>query len=184
MKILKLSLLAAAAALVVGTGTAARADGIADLVPDGTYTFHATDGDTALDGSSITFQNDVPVSWNLVDFLSTGSQYPPTTIPLTPANSQLNPSDIYAGVYGPNAWSFEFISDNPGVYYYDSFTADNNLFGPGVGGGTGQLYDGFGDPNGNWTAPDASGTFQLFVGALTALGVCKAFLGGRPASRR
>jgi hypothetical protein len=184
MKLFKLSLAAAVAALVVGTVPVARAT-VIPLVPDGTYYFYATDGDTALDGSNITFANDVPVSWYLLDKLENGSSVPPSTNPLTPANSQLDPSDPFAGVYGPNEWAFNFISNTLAVNFYDFYEAGNNLAGPGVG----QLYDGYGDPIGTWgparaSVPDASGTFQLFAGALTALGTCKAFLRGRAASRR
>jgi hypothetical protein len=193
MKVVKLSFFAAAtagAALIVGAGSVARADD----VPNGTYVFYATDGNTALNGSSITFQNDVPVSWDLVDALAVGSQYPPTTLPLTPANSELDPNDPFAGVYGPDEWAYRIVSFTLDVNYYDFFEADNNLFGPGVGGGTGALYDGFGDPDGNWSresvqaegpalASDSSATILILAGALAALGACRS-LGVRSSTRR
>jgi hypothetical protein len=184
MKLLKLSLAAAVAALVVGTGTVARAN----LVTDGTYVFTATDGDTPLNGSSVTFLSDAIVSWNMLDSLAASyDPYPPTDIPLTPSNSFISGF----GLYGPDQWYFIIDGNNfSGANYYDQFKGQNNLFGPGVGGGFGSLYDGFGDPDGNWTlsgstsVPDTAGTFQLFVCAVIALGTCKYFLRGRAACRR
>lgn len=194
--ILSFTFATVAVAFVAGSASVAQASEIAN----GAYAYTATDGNTALNGSTITFQNDVPVSWDLVDTLSIGSQWPPTTIPLTPANSQLDPNDVWAGVYGPDQWAFTIITLTPGVNYYDYFEAQNNLFGPGAGGGLGSLYDGFGDGSsaGTWSqvshpsvpaavygvaAPDASSTFKLFALALFALGACKPFL-PRPALAR
>ena len=146
------------------------------LVPDGTYIFTATDGDTALNGSSVTFSGDSIVSWSLLDSLASSyNPYPPTDIPLTPSNSFIGSF----GVLGSNAWYFVIYGNNQsGPNYYDFFEAQNNLFGPGPGGGTGALYDGFGDPTGNWTprgasTPDTGGTLWLFGGALIALGICR-----------
>jgi hypothetical protein len=146
------------------------------LVPDGTYVFNATDGDTALDGSSVTFSGDAIVAWTLLDSLAASySPFPPTDIPLTQFNSFINSF----GVLGPNAWYFTIDGNNAsGPNYYDFFEAQNNLFGPGPGGGTGALYDGFGDPTGNWTlravaTPDTGGTIWLLGSALIALGVCQ-----------
>jgi hypothetical protein len=175
MKLLKLSFAVAAAALMVGTGTIAHAN----QVNDGIYVFNATDGDTALDGSSVTFLGDTIVDWDLVDAIAASfDPYPPTTIPLTPGNSSI----ASFGVLGANAWFFEIDSLTLDTNYYDFFEGQNNLFGPGSGGGLGSLYDGFGDPEGNWNlvetapVPDASGTFQLFVAALAALGSFQIFL--------
>jgi hypothetical protein len=183
MKLLKWSLTAATAALVVGTGTPARAN----QITDGTYVFTATDGNTALDGSSITFQGDAIVSWDLMDAsVGPNQMYPTSTLPLTPANSFVA-SD---GVLGLNAWYFTISSDTLETHYYDFFEAQNNLFGPGVGGGLGSLYDGFGDPDGYWSmvatasaVPDASGTLQLFAGVLGALGMCRSRLNRRSSAR-
>jgi hypothetical protein len=190
MKLLKLlNLSLAAAALVVGTGTVARANiVVTNNVTDGTYAFTATDGDNALNGSTVTFKSDAIVSWHLVDSVaevlyspSAGSWYT-TTLPLTKSNSQIVSSNTYVG--NPNEWDFTIQSKNPGTYFYDYFIGNNN-----EPLGTGALYCGFGDPIGTWglarsSVPDASGTFQLFAGALTALGTCKAFWRGRAASRR
>ncbi len=182
MKRLKWSLTAATAVLVVGAGTPVRAN----QITDGTYVFTATDGNTALDGSSITFQGDVIVSWDLMDAgVGPNQMFPTSTLPLTPANSSIA-SD---GVLGADAWYFTISSNTLATHYYDFFEAQNNLFGPGVGGGLGSLYDGFGDPDGNWSmdgavsAPDASSTFGLFAGALGVLGICKSRLNRRTAAR-
>lgn len=181
MKLWKLSLTALVAALVVvAAGPVARAN---PFVLDGTYAFTATDGDNALNGSTVTFLNDVIVNWNLVDPIAVSP--PPTDIPLNPSNSSISSF----GVFSTDTWYFIIDGNNfSGANYYDEFKGQNNLFGPGVGGGTGSLYDGFGDPNGNWTlrtssVPDASGTFQLLAGALTALGTCRYFLFRRAATR-
>ena len=161
----------AAVALVLGITPAGYAT---TLVPDGTYYFTATDGDTALNGSSVTWSGDVIVSWNLLDSLAASyNPYPPTDIPLTPANSYLGGWQAL----GPNAWYFTIYGNNSGgANYYDYFEAQNNLFGPGTGGGTGALYDGFGDPIGNWSTrsvPDTGDTLWLLGGALLALGFCR-----------
>jgi len=171
MKNCKFVLALAAVALVLGVTPAGHAT---SLVPDGTYVFTATDGDTALNGSSVTFLGDVIVSWNLLDSLAASySPFPPTDIPLTESNSFISG----LGVLGPNAWYFIIAGNNSGgANYYDFFEGQNNLFGAGVGGGTGALYDGFGDPDGNWSlrsVPDTGDTLLLFGVALIALGVCR-----------
>ena len=168
MKLWKLSLALASVALVLSIAPAGHA---VTLVPNGTYVFTATDGDTALNGSSVTFSGDVIVSWNLLDSLAASyNPFPPTDIPLTPSNSFLG----NWAVLGTNAWFFVIYGNNQsGPNYYDFFEAQNNLFGPGVGGGTGSLYDGFGDPDGNWSVrsvPDSGDTLWLFGTALIALG--------------
>lgn len=171
MKTSKFVLALAAAALVLSITPAGHATA---LVPDGTYVFTATDGDTALDGSSVTFLGDTIVGWNLLDSLAASyNPYPPTDIPLTPSNSFI----YNFGVLGPNAWYFIIAGNNVfGANYYDFFEAQNNLFGPGPGGGTGALYDGFGDPTGNWSSrsvPDTGYTFWLLGGALIGLAICR-----------
>jgi hypothetical protein len=146
------------------------------LVPDGTYVFTATDGDTPLNGSSVTFSGDTIVAWSLLDSLAASyNPFPPTDIPLTQSNSFINSF----GVLGPDAWYFTIYGNNFGTTnYYDFFEGQNNLFGAGPGGGTGALYDGFGDPTGNWSlraasTPDTGDTIWLFGGALVALGLCR-----------
>ncbi len=185
MNLLKLSLIAGASACIVTATPVAQAN----QVDDGTYVFNSTDGDTALDGSAVTFLGDAIVDWNLLDSNAASfDPYPPTTIPLTPGNSAISSF----GVLGTNAWYFEIDSLTLDSNYYDFFEGQNNLFGAGSGGGLGSLYDGFGDPDGNWslaetadppTVPDASSTFQLFACALAALGICRSFVPSRPASR-
>src|ERR1700730_18759461 len=106
------------------------------MVPDGTYIFTATDGDTALDGSTVTFSNDTIVNWDLMDALA-ATNGAPTDIPLTPSNSSI----ISMGVLGANAWYFTIDGNHIARQPFDSFEGQNNLFGPGVGGGTGSLFD-------------------------------------------
>lgn len=177
MKICKLALTLAVAALALALAPAGHA---VSLVPDGTYVFTATDGDTALDGSSVTFSGDNLVAWNLLDSLAASySPYPPTDIPLTQFNSTINSFQVL----GPNAWYFTIDGNNIGAgNYYDFFEGQNNLFGPGPGGGTGALYDGFGDPTGNWrlaaaSTPDTGNTIWLLGAALISLGACRRRLG-------
>lgn len=188
MKLFKLSLVAAVAALVVATGPVAQAVTVS-LVADGTYFFTSSDPlHTSNDGSWVKFSNDVITDWYLLDtHADAQSPYPPNNLPLIPSNSHHDAADIaagYSGVFGPDAWQFKIVGDaDPSVYYYDFFKGWNNL------NSTSALYDGFGDPQGTWTfrtasVPDASNTFQLFVCAVIALGTCKYFLRGRAAARR
>ncbi len=164
MKILKLQLILAAAIVALASAFSAHA---ATLVPDGTYTFSATDGDTALNGSWVTFSSDSIVNWYLNDSLA--SSPPPTDLPLTPSNSFINSM----GVLGTNAWYFIIDGNNIATNYYDFFEGQNNLFGAGTGGGTGALYSGFGDPIGNWGAaaatPDSGTTLGLLALSLAGL---------------
>ena len=161
---------------------------------------------TSLDGSSVTFSGGAITSWDLVDS-NPNSAYAtwmpanvaPYLAPLTPANSSLFDVTIYSPTrYGSSAFSFQVGSPVGADSTSDSifwFSADNDLFGPGD---SGDLYDGFGpnafdypfaqDPAGVWAVqaavPNASGTFQLLLGALTAIGACKLFFRCRVASRR
>lgn len=177
MKLIKISIAAAIAVLALGACTAQ-----ANQIVDGTYTFTATDGNTFLDGSWIKFSGDSIVDWYLKDskINSSTQQYPTTDLPLTPLNSFLASS----AVLGVNAWYFTIDGNNIAVNYYDEFKGQNNLFGPGSGGGLGSLYVGFGDPDGNWTmvtshattnVPDAASTLPMLAGALTILGTCRNF---------
>lgn len=185
MKLWKLSLTAAAVAFVVATSTVARAT---PFVLDGTYVFTSSDPlKTSYDGSWVKFTNDVITDWYLFDTHADDAHgYPPNNLPLTPGNSHHDAADIaagYSGVFGPDAWQFKIVGDaDPSIYYYDFFKGWNNL------NGTSALYDGFNDPLGTWTfrvssVPETSGTLQLLVGALIALGACKYFWFGRAASR-
>jgi hypothetical protein len=174
MRLLNLSLMVAAATLVIGTGTVARAND----VPDGTYTFTATDGNTALDGSTITWAGDLIDGWNLVDSAPGGAG---EGLPLTLANSSI----IEEGTFGANDWYFE-VGSPTGV----TSTGASNFFFEGENIGTvGTLFDKSGDPTGTWTqgtaaVPDASGTLELVAGALIALGVCRSLFRGRAAASR
>ncbi len=174
ISLLKLSLVAAAATMVFGAGTVARAND----VPDGTYTFTATDGNTALDGSTVTWAGDLIDGWNLVD---SAPEAMSAGLPLTLANSSI----IEEGTFGANDWYFEIGSPN-GVTSTDA--ADFFFEGENIGT-VGYLYDKSGDPTGTWTqesasVPDASGTLELLAGALIALGACKPLLRGRIAAFR
>jgi hypothetical protein len=174
ISLLKVSLVAAAATLIFGAGTVARAND----VPDGTYIFAATDGNTALDGSTVTWAGDLIDGWNLVDSASGGMG---EGLPLTLANSSI----IEEGTFGANNWYFE-IGSPTGV---TSTTAANFFFEGENIGTVGYLYDKAGDPTGTWTqetasVPDASGTLELVAGALIALGACKSLLRGRIAALR
>ncbi len=188
MKLLKFALFFSIAAIALFTGNIARAT----FVLDGTYTFTATDGHNSLDGSWITFSNDTLVNWSFNDIHANDtSPYPPNNLPLTPANSQMDPNYIYGGVFGVDTWAFRIVGTaDPSTYYYDYFQLSNNLEGPGAGGALGRLYDGFGDPQGNWVyqvsgtpqgTPDAGSTLPLIGGVLIALGVGRRFLLGRAA---
>ena len=168
MKMWKLALTLAFATLILSSAPATYAT---SFVPDGSYTFTATDGDTALNGSFVVFKNDSIVNWMMFDSLAASySPYPPTDIPLDPSNSSISSF----GVFGPNLWYFIIDGNNfTGANYYDQFKGENNLFASGVG----ELYDGFGDPIGIWTyrpvsTPDTGDTFQLLAGALIGLGAC------------
>ena len=119
---------------------------------------------TALNGSTVTFSGDTIVNWFLTDALAS-TNGAPTDIPLTPSNSSV----VSQGAIGPNAWYFTIDGNHIATQPFDSFEGQNNLFGPGVGGGTGNLFDGFGDPAGNWTpvsAPDSGSTLGLLAVAL------------------
>jgi hypothetical protein len=196
MKLLKFSIGAAVAALLAGSATVTQAQDVGN----GTYTFESTDGNTAFDGSTVTFLNDNLVSWDMTDSVAQSLYYPgagswyTTTLPLTPANSMsgvqfdtLNDVNTYQfdGVLAPNEWAFHILSDTLDVNYYDYFEAGNNV--DTSGSSLGSLYDGFGDPHGNWvlnSVPDATDTVGLMAGALMILGTCKSCLRGRAASRR
>ncbi len=166
--LLKLSLWAALAALIAGNGSLARANDVAD----GTYTFAATDGNTAMDGSTVTWSGDSISGWNLVDSAPGGQG---EGLPLTVANSSI----IEQGTFGTNDWYFE-IGSPSGV---DS-TGDADFFFEGENiGAIGFLYDKAGDPTGTWTqgsgVPDSSGTLDLIAGALVALAICRSFVRGK-----
>jgi VPDSG-CTERM motif len=152
-------------------------------VHNGKYTFTATDGHSSLDGSWVVFKNDIIVNWSLNDIHAQDtSPYPPNNLPLTPANSQHDPSNPYTGTYGADQWFFRIVGTaDPSVYYYDFFQGSNNLEGPGAGGAVGRLYDGFGDPQGDWMytqtpVPDTGSTVGLFTAALTAVGAARRLL--------
>jgi hypothetical protein len=163
-------------------------------VSNGKYVFHATDGNTYLDGSSVTFFNDLLASWNLVDSRPLPSYYPSTYLPyvppLTPVNSSYFNLTTYAHGTGPNAFSFSVASPvgmttTSGSVFW--FSGQNNL------NGFSALYDGFGggtppfdDPIGAWTldisldipgvgVPDTFGTILLLAGALIGLRTFKSF---------
>jgi hypothetical protein len=130
------------------------------LVPNGTYMFTATDGNTALDGSTVTFSGDTIVNWDLVDVLAPHNGVP-TDIPLTPSNSSV----VSQGAIGPNAWYFTIDGNHIATQPFDSFEGDNNV----ITAGAGHLFDGFGDPTGTWTpvsAPDTGSTVGLLAVAL------------------
>jgi hypothetical protein len=156
-----------------------------NMVPNGTYVFSATDGNMALDGSTVTFLNDAIASWDLQDItVAPGLNLPP----LTPVNSSIVSSFIFGQTaFGSLGWFFDIASPvgvtstNASTFWFQS---QNDLSAPGVGGGTATLYDGFGngpayDPVGNWNlaapgpnqsnAPDGASTLLLCTGALAAL---------------
>jgi hypothetical protein len=191
MKVSVLLKLGAVVAVMVASSKTLVYANVAELVPDGTYVFDSTDGNTALNGSTITFSDDAIVSWDLLDAtISPGVNLPP----LTPANSSIVCSFVFGATdYGSEGWYFTIASPvgvsskNSSTFWFES---ENDLSAPGAGGGTASFYDGFGngpntDPAGNWalaanvpnaSTPDAASTLELFAGALTALGVCKSFL--------
>jgi hypothetical protein len=135
------------------------------MVPDGTYIFTATDGDTALNGSSVTFSSDTIVNWDLMDVLAP-TNGAPTDIPLTPSNSSI----LSMGVLGANAWYFTIDGNHIATQPFDSFEGDNNVISPGAG----HLFDGFGDPTGIWSAaastPDSGSSLGLLTLALGGIG--------------
>jgi hypothetical protein len=156
MKLFKPQLMLIVTIVALCAAPLAHAD---PFVPNGTYMFTATDGNTALDGSTVTFSGDTIVNWNLLDALAPHNGVP-TDIPLTPSNSSI----ISMNAIGPNEWYFTIHGNNIATKPFDSFEGDNNL-NPGVG----HLYDGFGDPTGQWTpvsAPDSGSTVGLLAVAL------------------
>jgi hypothetical protein len=167
MKLSNLLLGLLVAATIVGFAAKVRANNI----QDGTYVFFSTDGDTALDGSTVTVASDIFVSWHLVDSL-----FPyPLDLPLTPSNSFI----VSSGVLGPSAGYFVIDSNNIASDPFASFEGQNALFGDLGNGSVGSLYDGNGDPIGDWvrvSAPDASSTIQLLAGALLALAAGRSFM--------
>jgi len=172
----KLSLTALTAALAICASPAAYAIIPITLdVPNGFYTFEATDGNNALNGSWVEFSGDTISQWDLMDAdVGPDSKFPPTTIPLNNGNSTAS-FDVYDG--HPGEWDFTITTTDPAVYYYDFFEASDN-----EPSGTGFLYDGFGDPQGVWnfdanlSVPDASSSITLLAGSVTALGACRSFL--------
>jgi hypothetical protein len=161
MKISKLQLMLIMA--IVTLCAAPLAHAVPLLVPDGTYIFTATDGDTALDGSTVTFSGDIIVNWDLMDALAS-TNGAPTDIPLTPSNSFV----VSQGAIGSNEWFFTIDGNHIATQPFDSFEGENNVLNPGFG----SLFDGFGDPTGHWTpvsAPDSGSTLGLLVVALGAV---------------
>ena len=67
-------------------------------VANGTYTFTATDGNTALDGSTVTFSDDSILNWNLLDNTALTQGYPasydPFIAPLTTRRIKARFSDL------------------------------------------------------------------------------------------
>jgi hypothetical protein len=170
MKLLKLSVVAAVAALV-GFGTSARATGFTGI-GNGTYVFTAAAGQlTFANGSTVTFSGNELIAWDLLDPSAPANVDFPLVynIPGDANNSVINADS--AGVYANNEWAYNIdstVSTSVAAY----FEIANNA-----------IYDGVGDPTGSWSVatsqarvPDASGTFQLMAGALTALGACGSFL--------
>lgn len=210
MNLSKSIFIAAAAALIIGTGTVARAteNNWCPNVANGYYQFTATDGNNQLNGSWVEFACDQIVNWNLVDttdylalnpVIGTDSSYgyPGLFPPLTPSNSSVIP-DPYAFTAPGDQFAFEIGSP------IGTCSTDNSIFwfsgySDGSADGGSALYDGttgnqlYVDPQGNWnfsltqpvasSAPDAAATFELLFGALIALGACKSFFRRRVAVR-
>lgn len=192
MNLSKSVFFAAAAALIISAGNVARADSFAN----GTYTFYSTDGNTALDGSWVTYSGGSITNWDLVDSSINSSDsynpnYPTYFPPLTPGNSAVI-ADPYVFTGPGNDFSFEIGS--PDAYLSSTQNTDFYFEGGNYGPGAGYLYDGSGpgytpyDPSGNWnytasSAPDVAGTFELLFGALIALAACKSFLRRRVEAR-
>ena len=152
MKILKPLLILIMAIVALCAAPFAHAN---PFVADGTYMFTATDGNTALDGSTVTFSGDTIVNWDLLDALAPHNGVP-TDIPLTPSNSSV----VSQGAIGANEWYFTIDGNHIATQPFDSFEGDNNV----ITSGAGHLFDGFGDPTGRWTpvsAPDSGSTVGL-----------------------
>jgi hypothetical protein len=186
----------ATALLVFGPKAVTTVNAANNLVPNGTYVFQSTDGDAILNGSTVTFNNNAIVSWDLLDAsVGPGVDLPP----LTPANSSIISDFIFGQTqYGPDGWFFTIgspvgtSSTQSSIFWFE---AQNDLFGPGTGGGEASLYAGFGngpsqDPAGNWVleggssdaqVPDASSTFLLCAGAMATLLASRSFLSRRAA---
>jgi hypothetical protein len=174
MNFLKLSVLAASAAFVIGSGAKVHATIIVPLTA-GTYTFEATSGGTFANGSTVTFtlvSNTLTLTaWDLID--TTNADFP-----LTQNNSEFSTSVKLDNLYysegvlsvANDQWGYNIVSDN-----YASKPADYDEIGnDGTQSPPGNAYLGS-DPTGNWVAdpvPDSSGTFGLLAGALAALGIC------------
>lgn len=164
MKIFKSLLMLIMAIVALSAAPLVHATSIVpNFVANGTYAFTATDGNTALDGSWVTFNNDVIVNWDMKDALAS-TNGAPTDIPLTPSNSSVTSQ----GAIAPNEWYFTIDGNHISTQPFDSFEGDNNV----ITSGAGHLFDGFGDPTGVWTpraVPDSGSTVGLLVVSLIGI---------------
>ncbi|MGD1031723.1 MAG: hypothetical protein ABSA05_11325 [Opitutaceae bacterium] len=207
MNFLKLSLVAASAAITIGSGTVARAF-ITLNVANGYYVFEAAAGQsTALNGSWVEFNNDSIINWDLVDttsysYLTGYPAYPSDYPPLTPTNSETFTGQVHTYDYGvdsqatgTNSFYFEIGSpatatstSNDDVYFLGANNDSYDTTGLGDYENSASILV---DPPGTWTfdltqpglgsVPDLSSTFELLAGALIALGACTAGMRKRAA---
>lgn len=186
MNTLKLSLALAAFAATFGLATTSEADGTLD-VANGTYVFTDTDGTAPyLTGSTVTFLNDVLVSWNITDTPDNDIYTPINSF--IPSAADAASYDAYeAGVYGVNDWAFDIIG-NPYDSNYDPRTEIGNA------GSSGFIYLQPSytvsiDPTGTWTpadspVPDAASSFEMLICSFGALSAGKALISRRKTPRR
>jgi len=160
MKMLKVTLALAVFGLFAGAGMVAYSQSY-------TFVFEATSGTTALNGSTITIQDNIITFWNLDPIVLT-----PPTLSSGSANSSVTAETISADA---STWDGSFtITDtvNP-LWSYSGTDTDGS-------GSLDAYLNGYEiDPPGTWTplvpVPDAVNSFQLFALALAALGASGLF---------
>jgi hypothetical protein len=161
-KILTLSLTAAA---FLASGWQVSANSI-NLIANGTYVFTETDGlDYGCTGSTVTFNNDAPTSWDIIINSPGAPNYDQDTY--TPLNSVIS-AGKWGGVLAPDEFVYYLQADIFDPNGNPSASITWNVYGN-------HIYDnpswslGPLDPTGTWTLPDGGMTASLLGGALIGL---------------
>jgi hypothetical protein len=173
MNFLKLSMVAASAALIVGSGTKVHAFIATPPLEAGTYTFEASNGQpTFANGSTVTFTLEsgqlVLTAWDLLDPSDDSIGFP-----LTQSNSEFSTTGTLGGhsessgvlSVSNDQWGYNIVGDNIANQVNEYAEIGNDL-------SSGYYYDGNEDPTGTYTmdpVPDSSSTFELLAGALIAV---------------
>lgn len=144
------------------------------LLPNGTYEFTETDGNNYCTGSTVTFLNDVLVSWNIIDTES-------ESVPYTPGNSTYIGTPYYEyGVFATDEWAYSIEALNADQYG-DPHTEIGNISGVGYVYDQPSYTDPLQDPSGIWTllptpspaVPDVYGTSQLLSVMILGMGALR-----------